>query len=429
MKHLLYLAIIASTVILFFYLSLNNENLIFEIISPDTWTYIDASNMLYDEMKPHPTRPLGYSLISGLPKLFDPELSDENYIRFAVLINLLAWFGSVIFFYKSLNTYFDKKTTFFLVLPFIFTLGSIAHIFIMLSETLILFLLSIISFLIVKHDKTNKIKYLVLAATILNFAILVRPGFIYLGATTSVAMFFFLIKGKQIQIANYIFGLFLASIICVAGQNIAMFKEYGKITPSFIDKTTWYCYLGAETQAELTDTPLLDVKNSRSLFLTNMTFKKIGEISSADFKKQLTNNPEIVIKHWLFNVARNSIAGSSTLRAFSSKETSAFSLPTILYKITRIQNTSFTLLFLISALFIVINPFKTKLIVYLLSIIILYIFSISGISFWQGDRFHFVLYQMILIVSLLLIKDNRFTQKWLKLLPHQPTPPPESVPY
>ena len=112
------LSIAAFTLVIFYFVS-DVGNSIFDIIPTDTLSYIAASNLLFGEMKPHPTRPLGYAFISGLPKIIYPSLSIHHYIKFGVFVNLLAWIGSIILFYKSLKIYFTDRISYLFTLMFL----------------------------------------------------------------------------------------------------------------------------------------------------------------------------------------------------------------------------------------------------------------------------------------------------------------------
>jgi hypothetical protein len=410
------LSLISILVILIFYVSLDVGNLIFKIIPPDSLSYIDASNMLYNEMLPHPTRPLGYAFISGLPNLIYPNLSNNQYILFAVCLNLFSWIGSIILFNKSLKLYFTDKVSFLFTLFLIFTFGGIANIFWMLTESFIMLLLSLITYYILKYGRNKEIKYLIIASSLLNFAIMIKPGFIYLGIIASFLLVFFLIKLGIKNNSKMLISIFIISLGFVMFQYVAMYKVYDKATPSFIDKVTWYYYLGAESYADAERIPFDSVQESRRMYLSNKSYKEKSQICSEDLKCQIRENTYVVFKQWSLNIIENSISGSNFLSTIKRENNNTYIsiFSGILYNIARLQNLFFMLVFFFSTLMILKNIFRYNIIIFLLATIVAYVILTSGISFGQGDRFHYILYPVIMVIFLLLIKDKAYAQQWLK---------------
>lgn len=410
------ISLITTVVVLFFYVVFDLGEFIYKVIPPDTINYIKASNMLYNDLTAHPTRPIGYAFISGLPNLFCSSLSNNGYILFGILLNFISWVVSIVFFFKTTSLFFSHKFSFLITLIPIFTLGSIFSVFWMLTEPITILMLSLISYNLSKYIINEDIKHLIVATSLLNLAILVRPGFIYLGLVASFTLIIFLIKNfKRIMSKTALMG-FGVSLIFIAFQYGMMYKTYGKATPSFIDKLTWYHYLGAKSQAEAEGIPLNSIKELRRLELSGKSFKEKSQISSADIKRQVKENTYIVFKHWTLNIVRNSISGSGIIASMKKENQSKFLniFSTLLFRISQLQNTFFTLVFCFSIFFLVKNKFNHSIAIFLLAAIVAYIIITSGISFSQGDRFHHILYQSIILIFLLSIKDKAYAQQWLK---------------
>ena len=407
---------IAAFVLVIFYFALDVRSCIFKIIPPDSITYIDASNMLFDEMKPHPIRPLGYAFISGLPKIIYPSLSINQYIAFSVFVNILAWAFSIILFYKTLMIYFIDRVSFLFTLILIFSFSGVAHVFCMLTESIVCFFLSLITYCMLKYNKSKKTKHLIISTTLLNLAILIKPGFFYLGICASLGLIFFMIYIDKNIGSKKLLSFFILSITLIAIQNIEVYRNYGKLTTSFIDKITWYHYLGARSYAVANKIPLTSVKESRLLNLSDKSFGEISQICKDDFKWQMTNHPHVVFKQLILNIFENSIYGSDVIKLIQkenkNKLSGAFSK--VLYKITALQNFVFIFVFLISVIMILRSFFSQNIAITLLASLVAYVILSSGISFWQGDRFHYILYQTIIAIFILLLKDKPFAQQWLK---------------
>ena len=399
-----------------FYFTLGNDKIIFDFIPSDTSTYIDASNMLYDEMKPHPTRPLGYAFISGIPKIIYPNIGENNYIMFGVFVNLLAWVGTIILFYKSLTIYFTNKVSYLFTFGFIFTFSGLSHIFWMLNEPLISFIISLITYYLLKYNKNQNHKYLILSTTLLNLSILIKPGFYYLGIFASLGTIIFILWIHKGVRSKKMFRCFVISILLILVQNISIYRNYEKFTPSFISNTTWYYYLGAESFSTANNIPLKNVIELRRIKLSDKPFKIINQICREDLKSQMINHPHIVLNEWIHNIIENTFSSSSILKVIEKRDenrlTSTFT--SLLYTVSSFQSFFFVVIYLFSVVMILKDFVSYNLAIILLLTIITYVVLTSGVSFWQGDRFHYFLYPTIITVFILLIKDKACPQKWLK---------------
>lgn len=209
---------------------------------------------------------------------------------------------------------------------------------------------------------------------------------------------------------------FVISLVFIMFQYGVMYKTYDKATVSFIDKITWYYYLGAESQAKAEGIPLNSIIESRRLEFSGKSFNEQSQISSADMKRQIRENAYIVFKQWGLNIVENSISGNSVISSIRRENQSEFmnKFARLLHLVSRFQNIFFTLVFFFSIFFLAKKKFNYSITIFLLTAIVGYVIITSGISFWQGDRFHYILYQSIIIIFLLSIKDNAYAQQWLK---------------
>ena len=78
---------------------------------------------------------------------------------------------------------------------------------------------------------------------------------------------------------------------------------------------------------------------------------------------------------------------------------------------TKIQNCIFTCLGILMSIYFLIKK-RSKLLIKIISFVILYVVAISAISSDQGDRFHIVIYPLILILtaSFLSNKTKHFSE-------------------
>lgn len=407
---------ITLSIILLIYITFDLGDFIYKVIPVDTFSYIKASDMLYNDLVPHPTRPLGYALISGLPNLVFSNLNDNYYISFGVFLNLISWITSLVFFNKTLRLFFTPKFSFLVSLIPMFSFGGVFSVFWMLTEPIIVLFLSLISFSLSKYVKKDDIKHLIVATSLLNFATLVKPGFIYLGLTASIALIIYLTqdnRNKNIKIPAI---LFITSLIFITLQAGIMYKTYDKVTVSFIDKITWYYYLGSESEAEAEGIPLDTIRELRRQELSGKSLSEQSRIISSDMKRQIRENTYIVFKNWGLNIIENSKSGNSIIFSIRNELKQKYMklFTTLLLITTILQNISFILILLFCAFLMAKKYFKYNIAILLLTALLFYVIITSGISFSQGDRFHYPLYQSIIIIFLLTMKDSVYAKQWLR---------------
>ena len=357
------------------------------IILPDAYSYIDSSNLLFNSFKPHPIRPIVYAFIAGVPNLFIDSVSDIQYIIYNTLLNFIAWIITILLLNKALLLFVEKRISFWATVLFIINLGNLSHIFQVLSESVTTMLLTAILFYTVKYIIEKKISYLVYITSIMNVLALIRPGFLYLSIFFSIALIILIIKNKYFFNKKII--IFNASILMIAFQLVWMNSNYGSYTVSYIDKTTWYLYLGAEAKAGDLGIDFREERKNRDSTFEGLSWNEKKNISITDFKDQLSNNIGNIVKEYSFNLLENSVGGNAEIRLLRDK-TQSLTLR-ILHVISRIQNIFYIITFVISGAYLLLYFKRFNPMMLVLTMIPAYIILTSGISFWQGDRFNVVL--------------------------------------
>ena len=387
-------------------------------IPPDSFSYIEASNMLFQNLEAHANRPLGFALLLGLPNLIFQSLTSDQYISFGLVLNFLSWGGSLFFFYKTISLTFGKKTSFWSTLLLILCVGSMAHVFLLLTESLVQFLLTLIAYLILKYHKHKKQVNLIAAASIMNGLVLIRPGFFYLSILFSILLLVFLIYKNRLWQAGTIG--FVVSLLFVGLQLLVIQRTYGNLTPSYIDKIAWYKYLGTESAAAKAQTDFSTERTLRKAILKDKSWKETSAISVADMKDQLRHNLGNVWTEYLGNLKDNTKAGSYAIKVTLSEKIKKENIGNVavvadfLFRMSSKQNSFFIALFVLS-LFLMINYLRLEnLVLGTLIITVAYVILTSGVSFWQGDRFHFILYPLIVIIFLNLAHKNPTAQRILE---------------
>ncbi len=409
------LIIAALSIALIYFLCFGLQDLIFSsaFITRDSDSYMHAADMLYKNGEPHAMRPLGFALILGLPNLLFKTVTQEHYVVFGVCMNLLCWIGSVVFLFKSLKLFFLPRISFLIASVSILCIGSLAQVFFVLTESVTSFGLSIIAFNLLLYSKNNNLKHLIISCSLMNVLILIRPGFFYLGVLFSLVLIAFLLYRRYKSMVMYL--VFGVSVLSVCAQIVMMHRTYGIASVSFIDKVTWYYYLGAETEAKLSGSYYMDIYHQRHEYLGKKTYKEIVSECSADMKDALKQHPTIVLKEYGKNLIENSYGGSFAISALSYNESKGDfrqSITKALFNFSRLQNVFFIGLFVVS-LYLMIGK-RLNLGLVLLTAIIGYVILTSGISFWQGDRFHFILYPSIILLFMAQLSKRPIADNWVR---------------
>ncbi len=418
MKKTYILFSIGSIIVLLFFIVLQLQNCIFDqdYIPADSFSYIESADLLYNSFSTHPIRPFGYGLILGAPHLFFDVVTLDMYVIYNFIINLFFWFGTSFFLLKSLHLFFGEKSSFYITLLFMFCMGNISHIFLILTETIVTFLLTYMAFLLLKYIIQKKVSHLILGITILNLVVLFRPGMLYFSGLISLSLLFYLIKLKKFSFKKCT--PFFLSLGLIFIQFISTYKIYGDFTLSYIDKETWYYYLGGESKAKEEGHNYMQERNQRLQNFSDLSWGEKSIVSKNDFKNQLSNNKINILKEYILNVIENaenacsSIIGTERVKNIKQDRFHIFAR-NFLSLISKIQNIFFTSLIPISFLLILYKRKEITIAITISFTCMAYIVLTSGISFWQGDRFHIVFYPLMMITFSQLIYRSSFAVKWL----------------
>jgi len=416
------LAIIAISfaVVFFFLFDLGAYIFSTSLVPKDSLSYIESADRLYNELKPHPYRPLGFAFILGIPNLLFETVSLKqfeaihHFWRIAKYCCMDRRVDISLYLYKTLLLFFSSKACSWLSVFSMLSIGAVAQIFLVLTESVTALILSMVVYQLFKYHLDKRLQRLILSAAFINLLILIRPGFLYLGALGTVLTLGCCIYKRHSPVKASV--LFISSLALLVVQLSMMKSTYGKATISFIDKVTWYYYLGAEAEGKATNKDYMTVYDERHALLSDKSYLEMMTICSADMTHQISDNFNFVITEYSKNIIENSYGGAHVLKhliEIKSTENRAFSIEKSFYILSRLQNVFYVVLFLFSIALFLKRRMKT-LSLFITMTIIGYVILTSGISFWQGDRFHFILYPAILLVFIFLIKDSKFGTRWLK---------------
>jgi hypothetical protein len=146
--------------------------------------------------------------------------------------------------------------------------------------------------------------------------------------------------------------------------------------------------------------------NPRAEYIYNYQSEFQVDIAAEDFKNQLRDNKTNLIKAYFIDILDNSKSGSGCVSDCKNiKKTTYFaSVQKMLYHFTTYQNSIFSVIGFLIAVFFIFKFKKVQNLQFYFSIYILYTITTAGISCQQGDRFHAVLFPYILFLILYYLK-------------------------
>ncbi len=373
-------------------------------VFPDSESYLLASENLYYLHKADIIRPSLIAAINGFPLLFG--YSIDSLFVWNTVINLFFWLAIVVLVYQIILQFLSQKIAFLLALLYLFSVGSLVLIFQVLSETPFTFLLLLSMFFFQKYFKNNQVKYASFGFSILIISVLIKPMSFGLGLMLLVFFFF---KLKKIVLDKWSFPIYV-SILIVVFHMYTMKKNYGDFTISYIDTYTYYNYLGTRADCLKNNTEFVQCDNYRYKYFNTLSLSEGKKEAFRDMKKQVTTNTVNFVKAYFINIYFNSYRGSGYFYEFKNvNKTSYFEFVKIIFRgISKLQNIFYTMIGVFLAFsYLMKNRWELNFIK-VVSLCIVYIFLMSGISSDQGDRFYVVFYPLVMVLlGFYILKKNK----------------------
>lgn len=371
-------------------LQVTNQDFIF----PDSTTYLQAAKNLYTSFTPHDTRPIFLALLNGFPLLFG--FGDESVFVWSYFLNAACWIGTALLLFSILRNWLSDKPAFLISLVHLLTMGSAVMVFHLLSESIYTFLLFLVVFLLFRYEKTKHFTFLSWALALLVLLILVRPGAKVLAILTCLYLAKTVWKNRQNRSLIWV-GLALAAVCLQLGM---MKKQFGHYTISYIDSFTYYNYLGTRAQCLRDSETFKQCDNGRYRYFITLDYDQQKKVAVDDLKGQLEHNTANVIGAYFINVFQNSIGGSTPIAMCEQKTNLPFFEPIkfAMKSAAKLQNIGFSLLALLLCAWAFMRQ-RAKVSIFVSAVFITVSIALYGISSDQGDRFHLVLYPMILMLA------------------------------
>lgn len=371
-------------------------------IFPDAENYYKSAQFLFQDFRGHAYRPILFAFITGLPLAFGANQSIV--FNWVILLNLLFWLSSNVLLFKIISNFVTLKRAFLLTLVFTFSISNLFYVFHYLTETLITFIFLVIIFCFQKFFQTKKYEYLVFSIAVLLFSVLIKPLTTYL----AILGLLFFIPYYLKNFKNKLNFLIYSSIFLIGIQLVGMKAQFGNFTISYIDKVTIHNYLLSKADCINNGIEYQEINNPRAEYLWKFTPIEQKKISEKDLKQQLKHNKINILKAYFHNLFTNTYSNSAAIYVLKNKNNFKYFEPlkSIANKISKIYNVLFIFSFVIFGTWYLINiKKKWNLIILICSFLTLYTILVSGISSNQGDRFHIVVYPLILILISFFIKN------------------------
>lgn len=373
----------------------------FYIFKGDQRSYFESAQLFYQNFSAHSFRAIGYALFLGLPEIFGMV---APYGYWPIVLNCLFFMG-IIWVVNKFQKELNLPVLLFVGVGLVLSLGFIKGMSFALTETGFAFFIVLATFKLyqfLQSYNTSAVFWFFLA---LGFASLFRPGLYLLTLMIVPVYILFLLLRKKGSFILYFMAI-LPLLLTLGTQSLLMKKTFGTYRLTYIDDITWYRYGGAlattiHNENCISNTCFKEEQAKRDRFIDTMSNDEMSIIAKADRKDVLTNKTAAFYKMMKVNISTNLLSGA--VRAEENK----------LLNLWTVFNNLFLSLFpfgLYGFVFLF-GKFRKKfsfelhLVCLFMLAVIAYTILTSGISAYQGDRFHIAFYPLsLLLISVILTK-------------------------
>lgn len=359
----------------------------------DEGSFLQAALKLYNQQLPSDDRPFLIAAIQGFPLLFNFPV--QSVYIWSFIINCVCWILSSLLIFKICKIRVGEKWAFAASLLFLLCIGNLAINFKLLSEPIYIFFILGSLFFINSFYCKKQIKFLLLGIVVLTLSILIKPLSMGLLVLVLIACF----KKWKSLFFNRLSILLFLSFGLLFFQMQSMKSQYGNYTVSYIDAFTYYNYLGTRADCLKNKSTFKQGENERYRYFLKLPSSEQKKVAQEDLVFQIRYNLPNLIQAYFTTILINSSKGSASIHALeNNSNTFYFDFFQYSFKvITKLQNCILTLFgFLLSMNCLV--RFKKDGFLSVVAVAFFYILFVSGISSDQGDRFHIVLYPLVLIL-------------------------------
>ncbi|NMH29544.1 hypothetical protein [Flavobacterium silvaticum] len=380
---------------------LRNQHIIF----PDSDNYREAGEFLYHHFKPHYYRPFGMALIFGLPYLLG--FGDAAVYDFSFWVNVSAWIASALLIFSFCRKRLPDSKAFIVSVLFYGLISPALINFHLLTESIFVFLMFSAMTFLDDYFRIKSFRLLSLALAILIFTALIKPGMFFF----SLLVLAFFSRSILRHLSKPASGFIFFSIVLLVFQMIQMKREYGNFTISYIDGVTYYNYLGSKAEAfEKNQDPIAAIRQ-RSDYIFGFSYPQQKIIARKDLHRQINHNTPNLIKAYFSNIVYNATCGGDFSYVRSPNTRFSELIKTNAGRFSKYQNIFLTVLGIFLSVTFLLKTFRKPTVYSFISVFILYIIAVSGVSYYQADRFHMVIFPFVLVLAVALYSGRLHQSK------------------
>lgn len=365
----------------------------------DTLSYLEAANQLNTDHTFHPTRCIAYPIILLIAqRLF----SNGPYFFYALYLLQIGMLWYVVLLqYRWFKVVVNETSAFVLTLLGLCHLSFFLYAAFLLTEVPCLFFIALAFENARQFLLLNKQSSLFAAAFCFSVAILFKPGlFPFLCVVAILLMALTLIKKFKFSLALVFYA---GALLPLSIQFYGMYTTYGTIKLSYISDITYYRYWHTSALSLQQQKDILPLMDSRDSLVYAISTKPHSTFTYNDFSAAVSreraflfqHHPWLMIKSFVLNLFSNFHTGNTIPQAIPVNIAQSSNLPRTFFNITRV----FNMTYIIGLILIGIYAFRKRQSLFintytiLASLLIsycLFAFFISGVSFYQGDRFNII---------------------------------------
>ncbi len=379
----------------------------------DTVSYLESTQRLISHFQPHPYRCIGYSLFLAIPYAL---FNSSNLLFICVhTIQLMMLFSVYVIVYVLFKKYVSNKLALVMIIGFMLNISYIGYAYLVLTEIPFLFLITLSAYYFHHYLQYSKVQHLFIGFAFLCFSILFKPGFYLFGLLIFISIcLLFIVRNASFK--NLLI-LIIILFSTVGFQKIWMYSSYSTFKLSYIDDITTYRYfnssiIAAKNNVDLS--PLMQQRDQAMLVNFN-NFKTAEDLNSfrlsvkAESMFLLKQYPKASIYAFIENIYSNIHTGNALIRDIEVPNFNNETSRKAFFNYTRIWNMLMGAILFISTIYFLASFRKLyrehKERLYFIVLLFLYCYYnilISGVSFYQGDRFNVVWMPFVLIILSML---------------------------
>jgi hypothetical protein len=384
----------------------------------DALAILKASRNLYHGFVFDAERTYLLPLIFGIPHLFNVPETFLYY--FILVIHYLSCLLCVTLMFSVLKTFISRRLAMLACFVFSLSISYYLFSFYALTENFFILALMVSLYFFNSYICRREIKYLAFSALFIFVSSVIRPITLPLCILILLGWIVYTIKITSISKSRLLFVLCFF-VFTLGIQFGGIYKDYNRFDFSLAGRKSLYKYLGSFAESLNTGEAIELVQARREQKLMDEARKAhacdsmavVNKYIDQVFKKDVSSNLKNLCRAYVYTLYSNATSG---FQGYTGMKGAG-----IIYSITKYQNIFYVLIFLFIIVFVIykfmhkqckafVKSKETKIILFCL-ILNLTNWMLSGMVYWQGDRYNvvmipFTVISFILIISIFVRKQN-----------------------